>query len=70
MKKIIASVILFSFLFSDTLLSQKCYNTAPEDKLSKISGTPSRTQFNINNISTWIYNNGDQDISPNWNLRI
>ena len=64
MKKIIASLILFSFIFSSPLLSQKCYNTGPEEKLSKISGSPSRTQFNINNISTWIYNNGDQDIQP------
>lgn len=36
-------------------------------KLSKVMGSPSRTHFNINNVSTWIYNNGDSDIRPDGN---
>ena len=36
-------------------------------KLSKVLGSPSRTHFNINNVSTWIYNNGDSDIRPDGN---
>ncbi len=35
--------------------------------LSKTNGSPSRTHFNINNISTWIFNNGDSDIAPSGN---
>lgn len=31
-------------------------------KLNKPAGSPSYTKLNINNISTWIYNNGDADI--------
>lgn len=36
-------------------------------QLSKVAGSPSRTHFNINNISTWIYNNGNSDIKPDGN---
>ncbi|MBI9071814.1 MAG: T9SS type A sorting domain-containing protein [Melioribacteraceae bacterium] len=35
-----------------------------QTNLKKTKGTPSRTTFNINNISTFIYNNGDCDIQP------
>ncbi|MBK8943726.1 MAG: T9SS type A sorting domain-containing protein [Ignavibacteriae bacterium] len=35
--------------------------------LSKAAGSPSRTRLNINNISTWIYNDGNSDIDPNGN---
>ncbi|MFZ1291736.1 MAG: T9SS type A sorting domain-containing protein [Melioribacteraceae bacterium] len=35
--------------------------------LSKTNGSPSRTRLNINNISTWIYNDGNSDIDPNGN---
>jgi len=32
--------------------------------LKKTNGQPSSTHFNINNVSTWIYDNGDSDIDP------
>ena len=33
-------------------------------KNKKVAETTSSTHFNINNISTWIYNNGNSDITP------
>ncbi len=36
-------------------------------QLRKTQGSPSSTRFNINNTSTWIYNNGSSDIQPNGN---
>ncbi|MCF8265640.1 MAG: hypothetical protein K9I99_14160, partial [Melioribacteraceae bacterium] len=37
------------------------------DNLRKEAGSPSYTQLNINNISTWVRNNGEQDSNPNGN---
>lgn len=36
-------------------------------QLKKTKGSPSYTRFNINNVSTYIYNNGSSDIQPNGN---
>jgi len=36
-------------------------------QLRKTQGSPNSTRFNINNVSTWIYNNGSSDIQPNGN---
>lgn len=36
-------------------------------QLKKTQGSPSYTRFNINNVSTYIYNNGSSDIQPNGN---
>ncbi|OGU66720.1 MAG: hypothetical protein A2499_15315 [Stygiobacter sp. RIFOXYC12_FULL_38_8] len=38
-----------------------------KNQLRKTLGSPSSTRFNINNTSTWIYNNGSSDIQPNGN---
>ena len=35
--------------------------------LRKANGTPVYTHFNINQVSTWIKNNGETDINPNGN---
>lgn len=64
--------IKFLFLFLAIVLSTVQIEAEGDvnhggGKLNKISGTPSRTRLNINNISTWIYNNGNSDIDPNGN---
>ncbi|KAF0142502.1 MAG: hypothetical protein FD122_459 [Stygiobacter sp.] len=38
-----------------------------KNQLRKTQGSPSYTRFNINNVSTYIYNNGSSDIQPNGN---
>ena len=35
--------------------------------LNKTTGAPSYTRFNINKISTWIKNDGEADIKPDFN---
>ncbi|MFZ1289822.1 MAG: T9SS type A sorting domain-containing protein [Melioribacteraceae bacterium] len=64
--KIIVLIISFYFLQISQIFSQKCYE---KDQLSlgKITSEKDRTKFNINRISTFIYNNGDTDISPDGN---
>jgi len=34
---------------------------------NKLSGSPSSARLNINNVSTWIYNNGNSDVTPTGN---
>ena len=65
MKKVIFNlvIILLIFLFIQTPLSA----SKGHNKLKKTSSLEHRTKFNINNISTWIYNNGDADIRPDGN---
>jgi len=38
-----------------------------KNQLRKTQGSPSYTRFNINNVSTYIYNHGSSDIQPNGN---
>jgi len=42
-------------------------NGKKANSLSKITGSPSYTRFNINKISTWIKNDGESDINQNGN---
>lgn len=58
MKQIISSVVLVLLFCSSPLLAQK------NQKLNKTNNEGHRTKFNINNISTYINNNGDSDLSP------
>lgn len=36
-------------------------------RLNKNNGQPQHTKFNINNISTWVRNNGEADVNINGN---
>ncbi|MEE9431171.1 MAG: T9SS type A sorting domain-containing protein [Melioribacteraceae bacterium] len=54
-------------IFSVIELNAEGEESKKASSLNKTNGKPSRTHFNINNISTWIYNNGDTDIGPNGN---
>lgn len=67
MKKILLSFILLISLFTYDTFSQKSYKTIVAFNLDKTAGQPFRTKFNINNISTWVYSNGDQDIMMDGN---
>ncbi|MCW8849708.1 MAG: T9SS type A sorting domain-containing protein [Melioribacteraceae bacterium] len=57
------AIMLLIFLFILSPLSASDGN----NKLKKTTYLTHRTKFNINNISTWIYNNGDADIRPDGN---
>jgi len=58
---------LFLFIF----LAQSVFAANSEKKernvLSKTNGEPVYTRFNVNNISTWIKNDGESDINQNGN---
>ncbi len=61
---IIYLIISFIMLFTINIISKEKPNSLQKTKqTSDIMGNPSSTIFNINNISTWIYNNGDSDNS-------
>lgn len=59
------AVVLIIILLLPTLETY-CFENSLE-KSSKVNNYTHRTKFNINNISTWVYNNGDTDIDPNFN---
>ena len=61
------SVFLIIFFTVIGLSAEGDKNNKGRASLSKTDGSPSRTHFNINNISTWIKNNGESDIAPNGN---
>ncbi len=63
--RIFTVFLMLLFLFVE-VMAEGTVNKKP-NRLSKTNGTPSKTHFNINNISTWIYDNGDSDIQPNGN---
>ena len=69
MMKILSSLLVLLFSFVGNAFAEG----KDGSKLGKVTGTenimgsPSRTLFNINNVSTWIYNNGDSDIKPSGN---
>ncbi len=69
MMKILSPLLILLFVFAGNTFAEG----KDGNRLGKVTGTdnimgsPSRTLFNINNISTWIYNNGDSDIKPSGN---
>ncbi len=67
--KILFAVLVLLFATSSNVFSegQKGSKLAKVKGQENIMGSPSRTHLNINNISTWIYNNGDSDIRPDGN---
>ncbi|MCW8849898.1 MAG: hypothetical protein OQJ81_07960, partial [Melioribacteraceae bacterium] len=65
--KIKTLFIFLILLFTAVQLGAEGNSKGKDARLSKTAGSPSRTHFNINNVSTWIYNNGDSDIKPDGN---
>ena len=64
-KKNLVISILFSAIF---LFSNLPAQNTNKSRMNKISAdTTKLSKFNINNISTYIYNNGIADIKPNGN---
>lgn len=61
---IIFLTLVLILLHSCLLLAEGGEN---KTKLGKIFGSPSFAKFNINNVSTWIYNNGSSDIDNTGN---
>ncbi|MBN1638930.1 MAG: T9SS type A sorting domain-containing protein [Ignavibacteriales bacterium] len=59
-----ASLLIFLMLFTTLLIQAE---GEKKKQVSKIEGSPSYTHFTINNISTWIKNDGESDINPNGN---
>jgi len=65
----------FSFYLILFLLLLNSVEIKPEDEkhvrkentFNSVSGSPVYKKFNINNISTWIKNDGEADINPNGN---
>ncbi|MBL1215264.1 MAG: T9SS type A sorting domain-containing protein [Ignavibacteriae bacterium] len=67
MKKKNYLILFILLLFTISLVNTKSKNSVDQVKFNKISGLPSQTKFNINRISTFIYNDGRTDIDPNGN---
>ncbi len=69
MMKILSPILILLFVFVGNSFAEG----KDGNRLGKVTGadnimgSPSRTHFNINSISTWIYNNGDSDIKPSGN---
>lgn len=58
---------LVILLFTLSLLNSGVAEENNSTKLKKVTTNPHYSKFNINNISTFIYNNGDADIKPGGN---
>jgi hypothetical protein len=56
-------ILLFSLSFINIGVAEENNST----KLKKVTTNFHYTKFNINNVSTYIYNNGDADIKPDGN---
>ncbi|HEX2867178.1 MAG TPA: T9SS type A sorting domain-containing protein [Ignavibacteriales bacterium] len=66
-KMLLLMLLCFVFLLPSLILQAEGKNKKDQRKLSKTLGLPNRTKMNINNVSTWIYNNGDSDLDPTQN---
>nr|MBI9031869.1 hypothetical protein [bacterium] len=64
MKQNVLKIVSVFLILLMPLMIQAEGKDGARKSLQKPSGTPTRTVFNINNISTWIYNNGDSDYNP------
>ena len=60
------SIVVLLLLFSSAILA-KGEGDKKSSSLRKTTGQPSYTKFNINNISTWVKNDGETDISQSGN---
>ncbi len=69
MMKMLSTLLVLLLTFAGSIFAE----AKDGKRLAKVTGTdnimgvPNRTHFNINSISTWIYNNGDSDIKPSGN---
>ncbi len=63
-RKFVSLAIILALLCFNTLHSE---NNNTKKKILKNNVKESYSKFNINNLSTFIYNNGDADIDPNGN---
>ena len=59
--------ILVILLFSLSIINIGSAKENNSTKLKKVTANPHYSKFNINNVSTFIYNNGDADIKPDGN---
>ena len=59
------SIVLVLVAFSAVVFAEGENQKKPS--LNKTLGTPVYTKININNISTWIKNDGESDINQNGN---
>ena len=65
LKRIFTIILIFIALVSLDAKNVTKNNQAKKLNQNKnVTGSPSRTHFNINNISTWVYNDGQSDIRP------
>ncbi|MCB9207588.1 MAG: hypothetical protein H6611_09840 [Ignavibacteriales bacterium] len=67
MKTIFASIILISIILFNPTFSQKLSKLQKTTNLNKTNVVEHYSIFNINNISTFIYNNGNADLDPTGN---
>ena len=67
--KIIKYLSIFFFIAVLSALNVRAegVNGKKADALSRTFGEPTQTHFNINLISTWLYNDGISDINPDGN---
>jgi len=63
----ILNILLILVVFSALTIYAKGGGDKKVSPLRKANGEPSYTKFNINNISTWIKNDGESDINQNGN---
>ncbi|MCB9248342.1 MAG: hypothetical protein H6613_07245 [Ignavibacteriales bacterium] len=65
MKTIFPSIILLSVILVNSSFSQKINQLQKTSNLNKTNVVEHYSKFNINNISTFVYNNGSSDLAPN-----
>jgi len=66
--KILSFYMLVLFLVVGNIMAKDVDGKVKKVKgTENIMGSPSRTHFNVNSVSTWLYNNGDSDIKPDGN---
>lgn len=63
----ILNILLILVVFSALSIYAKGGGDKKSSPLRKANGEPSYTKFNINNVSTWIKNDGESDINQNGN---
>ncbi len=67
MKALSFLVISLLLVAGSIVAKNKDGNVKKVKGTENIMGSPSRTHFNINQVSTWIYNDGQSDIKPDGN---
>ncbi len=65
--KVLSFLIVILLAAGSMVAKEKDGNVKKVKGTENIMGSPSRTHFNINNVSTWLYNNGESDIKPDGN---